>query len=294
MPVKIAAIINACCDKDQTQRVLIQNAATEYSIDCEIFYCDPSDLEAKIEECIPKKYEALLIGGGDGSISTAVQKLIPHHLPLAVYPMGTFNHFAKALNLSTDINEIMQAIAEKKIKKIDVGQINQLYFINNVSIGLYPLLVKVREKYEDLFSRNKIAKMLITLLNFWNPLPFYHLEMYIKGKKLQRKTFLVFIGNNYYNIDFFNFGSRESLTEGELSVYIINCKSRFQLLKLLWKILTRKFVRENYLELSLAKDLMINSRRKTLEVALDGEVFNLKTPLVFKINKSFFPIITQN
>src|SRR5690348_16338233 len=83
----------------------------------------------------------LIVGGGDGTISAAASALAGTETRLGILPLGTLNHFARDLDIPTDLDEAAKLIAAGKDRRVDIGEMNDRVFINNSAIGLYPLMV---------------------------------------------------------------------------------------------------------------------------------------------------------
>ena len=98
------------------------------------------------EECIGKSlmdidetYDHLLIAGGDGTIDIILNAMMEFNvnIPIGILPLGTANDFASALRLPSNINEAINNIIKSNPKKIDIGKINDKYFINVASAGMF-------------------------------------------------------------------------------------------------------------------------------------------------------------
>lgn len=291
--MKVAVLINS--KANQTQQLdpdQIQGIAKKFGLDCTFFIKPPSEIDQTLKTILQQDHQILLVAGGDGTVRAAAQLLYDSEKILAVLPTGTCNNFAKTLELPADISDIMALIKNKKIKKIDVAQVNDLIFVNNCSIGLYPKILKDREKYLDLFSRSKLWKKFLTIINFFSSLPVYNVRLSIEGKETVSSSFLVFVGNNYYSLDREDFGERESLRQGELSVYALRCRNKLGFLILFMKImLGRKNIEHDLFQYTTTKSFSIETRKSKINVALDGEIFQIKTPLMFNINKKFLSVV---
>jgi diacylglycerol kinase family enzyme len=117
------------------------------------------DLQAAAERAVQRvreqELDALVVGGGDGSIRTVADVLAGTGVPLGILPLGTLNHFARDLGIPTDLKEMVALIAAGKTRSIDVGEVNGETFINNSFIGLYPYLVLERERKRSLQGLSK-------------------------------------------------------------------------------------------------------------------------------------------
>ena len=83
--------------------------------------------------------EAVVAAGGDGSVSAVAGALAGSLVPLGVLPVGTLNHFARDLGIPTELEDAVRLIVSGQTIRVDVGEVNGRTFINNCSLGLYPL-----------------------------------------------------------------------------------------------------------------------------------------------------------
>ena len=100
------------------------------------------DIDEDMYKCIEdidNTYDHILVAGGDGTVDQILNilKKSETEIPMGILPTGTANDFANALKLPFDINENIQSIINSKPKKIDIGKINDKYFINVASAGMF-------------------------------------------------------------------------------------------------------------------------------------------------------------
>ncbi len=80
--------------------------------------------------------DLVVLGGGDGTLSSAAPALIETGLPLGILPLGTANDLARTLGIPPDIAEAAQVIVEGQLRRIDLGEVNGQPFFNVASMGL--------------------------------------------------------------------------------------------------------------------------------------------------------------
>src|SRR5688500_3211363 len=97
----------------------------------------------------------LIVGGGDGSISAAAGELAGTATRLAILPLGTLNHFARDLGIPLALDEAAALIAAGAERRVDVAQVNGRTFINNATIGLYPLMLLHRQSQQSRLGRSR-------------------------------------------------------------------------------------------------------------------------------------------
>jgi diacylglycerol kinase family enzyme len=155
--------------------------------------------------------DVLGVAGGDGSIGLIAGVAIERGLPLVVVPFGTRNHFARDLGLDP-ANPIAELDAfEGNERRIDAGRVNGRLFVNNVSVGIYALLVRERER--DRRRHRAVSNARALLLALRHPRP---TNLSVDGAPPAR---LVFVSNNEYQPDLFAMRGRQRLDSGRLSLY---------------------------------------------------------------------------
>jgi YegS/Rv2252/BmrU family lipid kinase len=81
-------------------------------------------------------YRLLILGGGDGSVSSVVDFLAHHDVMLGLLPLGTANDFARTLGIPADVEKACEIIAKGKIVDVDLGLAGDNYYVNVASVGL--------------------------------------------------------------------------------------------------------------------------------------------------------------
>jgi diacylglycerol kinase (ATP) len=99
---------------------------------------DPVRLPETVREVLGEGsgYRFLILGGGDGSVSSVVDFLAHHDVILGLLPLGTANDFARTLGIPSDIEEACQTIASGKLVDVDLGLAGDNYYVNVASVGL--------------------------------------------------------------------------------------------------------------------------------------------------------------
>src|ERR1700712_336563 len=95
---------------------------------------------------VAKGVDAVVAGGGDGTIRAVASVLVGGEVPLGVLPLGTLNHFATDLKIPTAPADAARVVAEGEVHPLDVGEVNGEIFLNNSSLGYYPPIVQARDQ----------------------------------------------------------------------------------------------------------------------------------------------------
>lgn len=235
--------------------------------------------------------DALVIGGGDGTIGGVAGRLAGGDLPLGVLPVGTRNHFARDLGLPLDLAAAVRVIAAGRVRRVDVGEVNGRVFVNNSSIGFYPQVVAARDLQRRRFGRRKWLATLIAALRLLRRLPRHRLVVRAGTQVHRHRTVCAFVGNNRYELDLLSLGARPALDRGELCLYLLLPETRLALLLLALQALVGLSADAAELESFLVPRLAIGSRRRKLHVALDGEVCVLRPPLLYRTRPAALPVL---
>ncbi|HKH10076.1 MAG TPA: lipid kinase [Rubrobacter sp.] len=99
---------------------------------------DPARLPEAVREVMSggSGYETLILGGGDGSVSSVVDFLAYERVTLGLLPLGTANDFARTLGIPFDVESACDTIAKGKVVDVDLGLAGDNYFVNVASVGL--------------------------------------------------------------------------------------------------------------------------------------------------------------
>ena len=235
--------------------------------------------------------EAVVAGGGDGTISTVAEELAGTGIPLGVLPLGTLNHFAKDLGIPLDLEGAAGVILGGVTTRVDVGEVSGHVFLNNSSIGVYPRLLRLRERYRER-GRSKWIAAFWAMLAVLRRHSFMAVRIVADGETIVRRTPFVFVGNNAYRMEGLSAGSRDSLTGGRLAVYIMNAGGRRSLLWLAWSVLIGRARRIEELETLSVLEAQVETRRAKLQVALDGEVLEERDPLTYRVRPAALTVFT--
>ena len=107
-------------------------------------------------------------------------------------------------------------------------------------------------------------------------------------------TPFVFIGNNEYETTSFRMGGRKGLDRGQLSIYTAPVRGRFELFKLFVKAFLGRIAEQDNFDMLTATEVAVETRRRTIRVALDGEVKRLRTPLHYRVRPAVLHVIVPD
>jgi YegS/Rv2252/BmrU family lipid kinase len=269
----------------------IGEALAAAGVDSEIVLVEGKDCAARAADHVKKGVELIIAAGGDGTMGSVAGELAGSKAVMGIMPLGTLNHFARDLGIPFDIAEAAKVIAQAKTRKVDIAEVNGHTFINNASIGLYPLMVMDRDGQRKRLGRSKRLAMLVASLRTMARFHSRRLTLSTDGGEAKVDTPLLFVGNNDYQVALPSAGRREALDDGELCVMVMRSKSLPGFLAAIGRALIGIKRREEMVRVSGVKELKVDSPRSHLSVAMDGETVSLKPPLVFRIRPGALNVI---
>nr|WP_239026085.1 diacylglycerol kinase family protein [Sphingomonas paeninsulae] len=255
-------------------------ATTGISVTIEAIAGD--DIAARVETAA--KTGAVIVGGGDGTLGSAAAIAAKAGATLGILPLGTRNHLARELGIPMDLPSAAKVIADGHKRKIDLSSVNDRVFVNNASIGMYPAMVRVRD---GLQKSHRLPKWIANIPAGWQTLGnlrHHRLRLTMDGAAKPIRTPLLFIGNNVYSLDLGKVGQRDALDDGKLSVFAVSPNSRAGLIGFgLRAMIGKSDSDRDFATLGVCETLELSSHARTIEVAVDGEIIRLQTPLRFSV-----------
>ena len=286
MSSQVAVIINTGSGTDDKEEARERLTAFFKSQNCDAsIHCarDGGELILLTQRAVEEGAQIIVAGGGDGTINAVAQEVVATNHTLGVLPLGTFNHFAKDLHIPLDLEEAARVCLEGRTARVDVGEVNGRMFLNNSSLGLYPSIVREREKLQERLGHGKFRAFIWAALTVLRRYPFLTIRLSTDEREMLRRTPFLFIGNNEYEMENFNIGSRACLDRGLLSMYIAHSTGRLGLLRLGWRAFFGGLRDEEDFDALCTKEIWIETRRRRLRVATDGEVTIMQSPLHYRV-----------
>lgn len=288
-PRRVAVLLNAGSGDGSAEaaQALIEPLFQDAGLEVQISLIRAGDeLTRALDAAIADKVDVVVAGGGDGTVNTVANAIFAHDIALGVLPLGTLNHFARDLGVPVDMREAAAVIVAGHCICIDAGDVNGRLFLNNSSVGLYPRIVELRERYRARGLEKWIVAAWATL-RVTRKSRALRIQVSVDGRDAVQTTPLIFIGNNEYRMAGFDAASRASLTGGQLALYVVHGDGRWAFLRLVWQILVGTATDNGALVMSTATsasiDLPFDASITELSVAVDGEVTTLQLPLRYQI-----------
>ncbi|MDB6116783.1 MAG: Diacylglycerol kinase family enzyme [Verrucomicrobiaceae bacterium] len=227
--------------------------------------------------------DAVIVGGGDGTVATAATIFAGHQKPLGILPFGTFNLAARDVGMPMDWQEAAKLLVSSPVGEIDLLEVNEKLYMCLVVLGFYPSQVMSQAEYHGSW----IVKSIYTL---WHSLKsaatFPPLHLRLKdGESVQTyRTRLVLLANNDYEDIFGIIPRRRSLDAGYFTVYVSKHQTRLGLLKSCVTWIMGRWKQDREISVMRATELDLDVKRKRrVSVMMDGELEKIDLPFTVKL-----------
>ena len=227
-----------------------------------------------VREEIAKGHKLIIVGGGDGTISSVVDHFAYRNVVLGLLPLGTANSFARTLSIPLDLTGAINVLVNGKVADVDLGKINEDYFANGSSIGM-PAIVGRATPHSLKKWLGRGAYVLVAASKFMRYVPFRCIVT-INGQQTSFDAFDLRIANGGYQGGVLVVREANP-DDGKIVIHILRGPSKWALVKE-WarNALGAPFVPGD-VEVLSASELTIDTVPKQ-HVAVDGEVIT-QTPI---------------
>jgi YegS/Rv2252/BmrU family lipid kinase len=277
-------IINAAASKGQCLKKfkVAEKVLLERKIDYHVLGSKyQGDIKHLVNEAIESGAECVVIVGGDGSVREAISALVYKPVLFSIFPFGTGNDLAKALEIPEDPVKAVHGFLNGKQYQIDAAKANESYFLNVAGFGFdVDVLVKT-EYYKNRFSGK--TSYMMGLLHALTHLRQKPIKIIADDKELKMRAILASVGNGKYIGGGMLAHPYADMSDGLLDVMAIHDTKWWKIPLLLMKFLKGKHIEHKnttYFRAKKVEMLSMDGGEKTVQ--LDGEIMEM-TPVVFEI-----------
>lgn len=252
------------------------------------------DAIKKAMESCEEGYDMIFCCGGDGTVHEVVNGMMKckKRPKLAIFPAGTVNDFAEFLEMPDSAEEFYKMFNKYKFKEIDVGKINDSYFMNVLMGGIFaniPHSVPTDEK--AIFG--KLAYYLHALLEIPEQIESsFDIKFTIDGQKYDIDTHLFLINNTPGAGGFKNLCPNAKFDDGLLDIIIFEKSSHFDLVQIFAGVFNGQHVNHPKVRYMQAKNIIIESSDEKLVLDVDGERCS-KMPINISVENKALKVLTS-
>jgi diacylglycerol kinase family enzyme len=238
------------------------------------------DLEELARGAIDRGADCLGMAGGDGSQALVASIAVEHQIPFVCVSAGTRNHFALDLGLDRrDPRKTVYAFRDAVERRVDYATVNDRFFVNNVSLGIYATIVQ-QEGYRD--AKAETTKRLLPEMLGDREQPFDLQFVTADGEEVDG-AFLIQVSNNPYVLGpSLDVSQRRRLDTGRLGVFAVRASTGGQAAQVVTMALAGRGSAGDVDFQFECDEFEVRSRSGKAFAGIDGEALELETPLVFR------------
>ena len=239
----------------------------------------PRSIRQAVDALLDRGVKRLIVGGGDGTLSTVAARIAGTEIVLGVIPMGTANDFARTLGIPSQPVDAARIIAEGNIKQVDLGRANDAYFLNVASVGMSVATIaqlnfSIKKRFGRLAYVYAAARVFATHSNF-------RLRVDNGPDSIETIAHQMIVGNGRFYGGGLLVSRQSSLEDGQLHAYALGTRGRWDLLRTIAMLRMGVPIErpgDHYLQTA---NLKVQTR-PILPVNCDGEI-RTRTPVVFSV-----------
>lgn len=236
-------------------------------------------------------FDIVLALGGDGTQAAVAGALTGTDAMMGVLPGGTFNYFARDLGVGETVEDALATLLDARVQAVDVGQIENLVFLNNVSLGAYPHILKTREGIYERWGRSRLAaywSVLVAMRRLRHPM---RLVARVDGKERHFTTALVFVARSAYQLDSFGLDGGDAIRAGNFAVLIAKARRPLPLLRSAFRLAFGLSAKDSDFDLILTDSLTIETGKRQQLIAHDGEKTRIVSPFHLQVRHGALKVL---
>ncbi|MFL5627643.1 MAG: diacylglycerol/lipid kinase family protein [Ktedonobacteraceae bacterium] len=230
-------------------------------------------------EAVAAKIQVVVAVGGDGTINEIIQELAGSETALGVLPFGTVNVWARETNIPLDTTGACEVLVHGRTRTIDLGCINERYFLLMAGIGLDAEITNAVEKKPI----KRLGVLGYLLVGAWLGLGYtsFRVSLYMNTRILKKNALQIIIGNTQLYGGAIKYTWRAKCDDGVLDVCVIRQRSMLGRLVVLKDFLLHREQRHQWVSYAKCTSGDIRTR-KPVAIQVDGDPMGY-TPATFKV-----------
>jgi diacylglycerol kinase family enzyme len=282
--------------------ILNRNAGTLRGVDVEqaaaelagIFRGHGHEIELQIEAgkdacaaieraCRKGGFDALVVGGGDGTISFASSIAAKSGMPLGILPLGTMNLFARSIGTPLEMRAAAEAVAGGTAVPVDICEVNGRLFVHHVTLGLHARMILMRKR---LTYRSRLGKIGASIRAWWMAVrepPRLEARIRADSEQFAMRTAAILVTNNPLGEGHLPYA--DDPRQGMLGLYVARSIKPQDLFRIAVRLVFGRTANSPLLDSWVAREVDITLPAKTVDASVDGEIVSLETPLRCRLHE---------
>jgi diacylglycerol kinase family enzyme len=251
------------------------------------------------KQALKKGFQKIVAVGGDGTLNAVAngffenQTLLNPEAKIFVTNLGTGHDYYRTV-FENKKSTLLEYFQKFEVKKIDVGIVKTneetLYFLNSCSLGITPLVLKLKEKLQ-LPRKLKYFFATLMALFLYRTKKF---EVSLDGERLQEDFIALLFCKGKFAGCGMKLSHHVNLVDGAIeSLFVKSVANIFVLLPRLYKLYKNNLGKDKFVRQKMIKHANIN-HSSDFSLELDGEIMSVKNPTISLLTQSLpiaFPVL---
>lgn len=242
-----------------------------------------SDLADVAHQAVAQGFDLIVAVGGDGTQAAIASAVTGTSAAMVVIPGGTFNYFARDLGSGETFEAALKVFESPVLRRIHVGEMNGMIFLNNVSFGAYPEILKRRENIYKRWGRSRMAAYWSAVAALWNLRRPLQLVVRADGQERRFTTALAFVAKSAYQLETFGLEGASQIREGQLALLVARAHRPGPMVRAALRLALGKSARYHDFDLISAEEIYLETLPKHEYVAHDGEKVWMDAPFHIRV-----------
>jgi diacylglycerol kinase (ATP) len=229
---------------------------------------EASDAGRVAREAVEQNADVVIAVGGDGTINEVIQQLAGSETALGVLPIGTVNVWAREINIPLDIAHAREVLLYGTTRSIDLGKVNDRYFLLMAGIGFDAEVARAIEKKPI----KRLGVLGYLLVGTWLGLGYESFRVYLTiNRHLVKKNALqVVVGNTQLYGGTIKYTWQAKCDDGLLDVCIVRKRSMLGRIVVGLDFLLRREQRRQWVSYEKCEAVEVRTR-KPIAIQVDGD-----------------------
>ncbi|GLK68661.1 diacylglycerol/lipid kinase family protein [Hansschlegelia plantiphila] len=265
----------------ETPAALIADAFASAGKEVDVRMAPPRDLGLVLDEIrAADSHDEIIVGGGDGSLSRSLGRLLASGKTFGVLPFGTLNLLARDLGVPQEMKEAIASLARAEPRRIDLASINGRPFHSISGLGFFAQMAQAREAVRGVRGFGRYAGFAMAAFRAFFRSGRSRYELVIDGAPRRVEATAVLVTNNAFADGAWR---RPRLDEGLVEVVVAHAGTMSQRMRLAFDVVRGGWRKNPLIESFRAQSVVVDKlRRNRVWVATDGELSRERCPIRYE------------
>jgi YegS/Rv2252/BmrU family lipid kinase len=236
------------------------------------------DARRLAREAVEQKADAVIAAGGDGTINEVIQELAGSETALGVLPIGTVNVWAREMDIPLDSGGAREVLLHGTTRHVDLGRVNDRYFLLMVGIGFDGEVTQSVEKKP--LKRFGVLGYLLASIMMSFKFDGFRASLKIDEREVRTRAIQIVIGNTQLYGGAIKLTWQAKCDDGLLDVCIVRTGSRLRHMLLLMDLLLHREQAHQQVSYATCESIEVRTRRP-IAVQIDGDPAG-QTPAILR------------